>query len=102
MSEPRTLADYAAMLPEAERAGLSDTVDRMIRDRLRDDRRHQILYRALRRMHEVDDMITAAVAQCARSDEQRIDRLNAMSLKADALMYDLQCEVRPDEDDEEE
>ena len=84
------LDDYAELLPEPERTRFREDVDRLIRRTLARDHAHQTVHLAWLSARATADRILEAIARCPREDEERLEALNSLSVKAEAVEAGLQ------------
>lgn len=84
------LDEYADMLPESERTRFRKDVDRLIRRTLARDHAHQTVHLAWLSARNAADRILEAIARCPREDGERLEALNRLSVKAEAVESGLQ------------
>ena len=83
------LDEYEAMLPEPERTRFREDVDRIIRRILARDHAHQTVHLAWLSARATADRILEAIARCPREDGDRLEALNRLSVKAEAVETEL-------------
>ena len=84
------LDEYAAILPEPERTRFRKDVDRLIRRTLAHDHAHQTVHLAWLSAKDTADRVLEAIARCPREDGERLETLNRLSVKAEAVEAGLQ------------
>ena len=84
------LGEYEAMLPESERERFRADVDRLVRRTLERDHSHQTVHLAWLSAQHTGDRIMEAISTCPRYAKERLEHLNELSVKADAVEAGLQ------------
>ncbi len=84
------LDEYEVMLPEPERTRFREDVDRIIRRTLARDHAHQTVHLAWLSAKDTADRVLEAIARCPREDGDRLEALNHLSVKAEAVEAGLQ------------
>lgn len=79
------LEGYEAMLPESEHARFREDVNRFARKMIARDHAHQTVRLALLSARQTNDRIMEAIARCPREDGDRLEALNRLSVKAEAV-----------------
>lgn len=79
------LDEYEAMLPEPERARFREDVDGLIRRALTRDHAHQIVHLAWLSARDTANRILEAVKYRTREDPGRMEALNRLLAKAEAV-----------------
>lgn len=90
MPSDSPLDEYEAILPEPERTRFREDVDRLIRRTLAHDHAHQTVHLAWLSARATADRILEAIARCPREDGDRLETLNRLSVKAEAVEAGLQ------------
>ena len=79
------LKEYEAMLPESERKRFRADINRLARRTLNRYRAHQTVHLAWLSARATADRILEAIARCPREDGERLETLNRLSVKAEAV-----------------
>lgn len=93
------LKEYEAMLPESERDRFRNDVAAFARRTLNRDRAHQTVHLAWLSARQTGDRIMEAISTCPRYAEERLEYLNELAVKADAVEAGLQEIDRRDRDE---
>lgn len=93
------LEEYAGMLPESERERFRTDINRFARRTLERDHAHQTVHLAWLSARQTGDRIMEAISTCPSYAEERLEYLNELSVKADAVEAGLQEIDRRDMDE---